>query len=206
MAEQVVTPNMEPAAIVALLAAQKKTCQGRELSLRLLRTLRVSLSSEPIWVNLAFCKKMNKTVLAVSVVCISVFSTIGCQTAGSYSNDEINWILPDGSTSPTFVRNGSVPSNVYDMRDLDNQPKMISGNKPEYPYELRRNKVEGTVYVVLTIDEAGVPVRGRVRESPHEGFIESALEAAISARFEPGLVDGAAVAFEAQLPMYFEVP
>lgn len=74
-------------------------------------------------------------------------------------------------------------------------PTLVSFRKPEYPPIARRLKVEGTVVLSLLVDENGKVIDVRVERgvAQNVGINEAAIEAARSARFDPGTKQGVRV-------------
>lgn len=79
--------------------------------------------------------------------------------------------------------------------DLDTRPKQLNDVKPEYPPLARQNKVEGRVYVNVTIDENGNVVKAEVVKSPEPdfGIKDASLKAAEKIKFTPPLKNGVKV-------------
>ncbi len=75
---------------------------------------------------------------------------------------------------------------------------------PAYPAEAKLQKIQGTVVVELTVDEAGAPVEVKALEGP-EALAPTAVEYAKSWRFEPARVDGKAVKARFRLSMPFRL-
>ncbi|MGB0370117.1 MAG: energy transducer TonB [Opitutales bacterium] len=94
---------------------------------------------------------------------------------------------------------------IFSLAELDRVPRRLSGRKPEYPYELRRNKIEGHVRLEVLIDEQGrVEVLG-VLESTHREFERPAIESAESCIFEKPMKDGKAVKTKFIFPFPFTI-
>ncbi len=74
-------------------------------------------------------------------------------------------------------------------------PSLVSYNKPEYPPQARRLRVEGIVEVAVLVDENGAVSQARVTKpiSQNVGLNEAALAAAKTARFRPATKDGVRV-------------
>ncbi len=79
--------------------------------------------------------------------------------------------------------------------DLDTRPKQLNDVKPEYPPLARQNKVEGRVYVNITIDENGNVVKAEVVKSPDPdyGLKDASIKAAEKIKFTPPLKNGVKV-------------
>lgn len=100
---------------------------------------------------------------------------------------------------------GSDQLAAFDLSDLDKQPTVISQVSPNYPRDLLRGKVEGSVVLVFIVDENGKVADPRVENSSRPEFEKPALEAVRRWRFQPGSKDGVAVKSFMRLPMAFRI-
>jgi protein TonB len=66
---------------------------------------------------------------------------------------------------------------------------LIEAPRPTYPDELREQKIEGIVVVVITIGDDGNVIYAKADSGPKELYTVSEA-AARKARFEPTLLDG----------------
>ena len=92
---------------------------------------------------------------------------------------------------------------VFAMDDLDQKPRVVYQPPPEYPAELRRRKLAGTVHVLFVVDERGRVKNPIVKKSTHPAFEQPALQAIRRWRFEPGRSGGKPVAFRMRVPITF---
>lgn len=92
---------------------------------------------------------------------------------------------------------------VFSMEDLDQAPKATVQVPPEYPKELGRKKLRGTVKIVFIVDKSGRVVNPIVQSSSHPAFANPALRAVRRWRFEPGKRGGAPVQFKMRVPIVF---
>jgi len=74
---------------------------------------------------------------------------------------------------------------------------------PQYPPELKKKKIQGTVYVLFIVDQDGRVKEPKVQKSDHPAFEAPALNAVKKWRFEPGKMGGKAVQFRMRVPMTF---
>mgnify|MGYP000940576559 CR=1 FL=1 len=74
---------------------------------------------------------------------------------------------------------------------------------PDYPRELREQKVSGVVMVKCTIDEQGNVSETEVAKSSNEGFDKFAVDALKKWKFKPAKQDGAPVAMTVTIPVKF---
>ncbi len=94
---------------------------------------------------------------------------------------------------------------VFEIEDLDRVPRLLSANRPVYPYELKREKVEGEVVLLVMIDENGdVKVLG-VKSSTHRGFELPSIRAAQSAQYTPPIRKGEKVKVRFHLPFTYRI-
>lgn len=98
-----------------------------------------------------------------------------------------------------------VPSPDVKLQSLDQQPKVTRQRPPVYPFGMRLGGFNGEVLVEFVIG-----VEGRVREayaarSSHPSFDESAVEAVLAWRFEPGKVNGVPVNTKMSVPIVFQI-
>jgi protein TonB len=96
---------------------------------------------------------------------------------------------PARGSEPAAPSLPSIPVMIdttwYEARQLDVSPKALRPIKPTYPAEAIRQGIEGTVKLMLRVDEYGVVREAEVVEgSPPGVFDESALDAFRNARFE----------------------
>lgn len=74
---------------------------------------------------------------------------------------------------------------------------------PEYPRELRDQKVSGVVMVKCTIDEQGNVSQTEVSKSSNDTFNDFATDALKKWKFKPGRQDGSPVAMQVTIPVKF---
>jgi TonB family protein len=84
-------------------------------------------------------------------------------------------------------------------------PSILTKVEPEYSEEARRAKFQGTVVLMVDVDEHGMPRNLRVIRPLGLGLDEKALEAVSKWRFNPGLKDGRPVATEATVQVEFRL-
>jgi protein TonB len=74
---------------------------------------------------------------------------------------------------------------------------------PEYPRDLKRKNIQGTVYVIFVVNRDGRVTRPKVQKSSHPDFERPALRAVKRWRFEPGKKAGQPVPFKMRVPISF---
>jgi protein TonB len=84
-------------------------------------------------------------------------------------------------------------------------PVLVYKTEPEYSDEARKVKWQGTVIVLIEIDERGEVRRARVAEGAGMGLDERAVEAVRRWRFKPALRDGKPVPAPARVEVSFHL-
>jgi beta-lactamase regulating signal transducer with metallopeptidase domain len=74
-------------------------------------------------------------------------------------------------------------------RDKIKKGELIEAPKPDYPDDIRKQKIEGIVAVVITIGNDGNVIYAKARSGPEELYAVSEA-AAMKARFKPTILDG----------------
>jgi TonB family protein len=98
---------------------------------------------------------------------------------------------------------GDELADAFSIADLDQRPRAIIQAAPDYPVDLRKHKVEGTVQVVFMVDREGRVTNPRVEKSTNPAFERPALDAVRRWKFEPGTRSGQNVAFKMRVPITF---
>ncbi|MEW5788199.1 MAG: TonB family protein [Pseudomonadota bacterium] len=94
----------------------------------------------------------------------------------------------------------------YNARQVDSQPRPIGDIQPAYPEEAKRINLEGSVKILLKIDELGRVQEAEVVEASHPGaFDGEALRAFRQARFKPAMKDGRPVRYQAYMRVDFRL-
>jgi TonB family protein len=101
---------------------------------------------------------------------------------------------PDRPATPPPVR----------MSSGAQQPRLLSGAAPVYPYAARAEKVEGDVSVDLLIDETGKVARMTVLSGPAL-LREAALDALRHRKYLPAVLDGRATAAHITVVIHFQL-
>ena len=91
----------------------------------------------------------------------------------------------------------------YDVAELDRLPKVVTTAPPQYPFELRRAGVEGSVTVDFVVDSSGNVQNAHAVKSSRPEFEAAAVEAIRAWKFDPGQKGGRAVNTHMQVPIVF---
>jgi len=110
----------------------------------------------------------------------------------------------------TFGLAASAPAlTIAEITDItpkaDEIPSPVKTIAPEYPANLRKDKVSGLVSVMIVIDEKGEVMAAEVSKTTNDEFREPALDAIRRWRFKPAKLEGKAVKFRVTVPVRFMV-
>jgi protein TonB len=117
-----------------------------------------------------------------------------------------------GSAASTLQSSGplaiapAVDTTWYQIRQVDRPPRAIGEIKPIYPEAARRRGQEGNLKLMVKIDDLGQVQEVEVIEAQPAGIFEAAAMAAFrNARFQPALVNGRPVRFQAYMRVEFKL-
>jgi protein TonB len=96
-------------------------------------------------------------------------------------------------------------ANVFDLKDLDQNPVARSQNPPTYPFEMKRAGVSGEVVVEFIVNVNGDVQDAFVRRSTQREFEAPALQAVSKWKFRPGKKGGKAVNVRMLVPIAFNI-
>ena len=98
----------------------------------------------------------------------------------------------------------AVAEQIFSLTDLDQPPRVLVQPAPEYPAALRKQKLDGTVYVLFMVDRTGRVDNPIVQKSTNPAFEPAALQAVKRWKFESGKRNGQAVVFRMRVPITFK--
>jgi protein TonB len=88
---------------------------------------------------------------------------------------------------------------------FDTYPVVVQSAEPKYPELARKAEVEGTVMIMVTIDEQGNVISAWVAESSAEVLNEAAIEAAYKFKFTPAKQRDVPVKATISIPFRFSL-
>ena len=100
-----------------------------------------------------------------------------------------------------LILNASVP-----MLAAAQAPSPVYQPEPRYPYDLRRNEIEGKVTVAFTVTAKGDVERATVVRSTDQAFEKTTLHAIRQWKFVPVTKDGVAVSTTVLETVNFRLP
>ena len=120
---------------------------------------------------------------------------------------------PELRPKPPLIIAASVPRietasvvqgmRVFDISELDQTPVARFQARPQYPYEMRRQKIGGEAVVDFIIDTNGEVVNAYAIRSSRVEFEAAAVQAVSKWRFKPGRKGGRDVPTHMQVPIVF---
>jgi protein TonB len=92
--------------------------------------------------------------------------------------------------------------DLFSLADLDQTPRVIMQPPPQYPADMKKKRIQGTVHVLFIVDKAGRVTEPKVQKSDNPAFDAAALTAVKRWRFEAGK-KGQPVPFRMRVPITF---
>jgi protein TonB len=112
--------------------------------------------------------------------------------------------VANSTTSAPF--SVGIDTNWYLARQVDVHARALDSVQPVYPEEAHRRGLEGTLKLMLKIDDLGHVRDVEVVEADYPGvFDAAAVEAFKNARFQPALKDGRPVRYQAFIRVVFKL-
>jgi protein TonB len=96
-------------------------------------------------------------------------------------------------------------SRAFNLSQLDQAPLARFQSSPEYPYEMKREGIEGEVVVDFIVDPSGAVRNASAASSSPRAFEEAACRAVSRWKFRPGRKDGHPVFVHMQVPVQFRL-
>jgi len=94
---------------------------------------------------------------------------------------------------------------VFDITKIDQAPTVRSHVPPDYPLDLRRRGVFGSVVVEFVVDQEGNVVLATATESTNPAFDNAAVNAVTRWKFRPGKKNGRAVNTRVRQVIHFNL-
>lgn len=107
--------------------------------------------------------------------------------------------------TPVFRSAPPTPAGVYDIGQVQTQPRATRQGAPRYPRELRQARVSGEATIYFIVSRDGQVTNAITVKADDERFGEAAREAILQWRFEPARVDGKPVDCAMMVPITFSV-
>ncbi len=123
-----------------------------------------------------------------------------------FGGDGAGGVMGDFKLSLNTSDGGSLADDIeaiFSLEDLDQAPRPTVQTPPEYPRELRSQKLKGSARIIFIVDKDGRVQNPSVQSASHPAFGKAALQAVKRWRFEPGKRGGEPVQFRMRVPMAF---
>jgi len=92
---------------------------------------------------------------------------------------------------------------IFDLSEVDREPRPLVRIPPQYPPKLLLNRVKGRVDVSIVIDEEGRVTDYKVRTFTHDEFKREVTRVIRRWKFSPAIKDGRPVAVRKIQPFFF---
>lgn len=116
---------------------------------------------------------------------------------------------PPGGITMTVPKNNvtvsRTMSEVFDLKNLDQQPVPKFRQQPTYPFEMKRQGISAEVLVEFICDNNGEVRDARVVKSDNHAFDSAALDAIYKWKFRAGKKGGRSVSARMQQPFVFSI-
>lgn len=126
-------------------------------------------------------------------------------TAGAFAAPVGNTNM--GAVGPTAKppSEAKAGGGLTPLAEVDSGPLPLDEVRIPYPTQARADGIEGTVTLMIVVDDTGKVTRARILNGPGHGLNEAALEAIRRFRFKPARQQGRAVSVETRFAYTFEL-
>lgn len=94
---------------------------------------------------------------------------------------------------------------IFELSDLDEVPRRLSVVQPVYPFQYKRDGIEGEVRLIVLINEQGNVESATVESSSHRAFEQPAIEAVLKWKFTAPTKNGKPVRAKYIQPIPFRL-
>tara|TARA_B100001250_G_scaffold412621_1_gene444362 strand:+ start:1986 stop:2615 length:630 start_codon:yes stop_codon:yes gene_type:complete len=92
---------------------------------------------------------------------------------------------------------------IFDLSEVDREPRALVQINPKYPLQLIRNKIKGRVDLWVVIDDRGRVTDYKVKSSTHLSFTREVTRVIKKWKFSPAVKDGKPVTVRKIQPFLF---
>ncbi len=79
---------------------------------------------------------------------------------------------------------------IFDLVDLEKEPRALFQVEPIFPYHLKNQRIEGWVLLEWVITERGRVTKVRAVQYSHREFVGPAIDSISKSKWEPGEISG----------------
>jgi protein TonB len=116
---------------------------------------------------------------------------------------------PKAGLTMTVPKTNTVPTGgmgqIFDLKNLDQQPVLRHKVDPVYPFEMKRQGIGADVIVEFVCSASGEVMDPHIVKSTNHAFDNAAIDAILKWRFRPGKKGGRAVGARMQQPFSFSI-
>ena len=105
--------------------------------------------------------------------------------------------------NPKVSTDAIAEMKIFDLSEVDREPRPLVRIPPQYPPKLLLNRVSGRVDLLIVIDEEGRVTDYQVRRFTHNEFKREVTRVIRQWKFSPAMKDGRKVAVRKVQPFYF---
>lgn len=175
-------------------ALQRKQTPPDKLLCDIAAEKTASFKTPPLEVNL---QKMQMQPAQISLASSGKYAVFGEFNAADNS-DALRLSMQKGDAKRYSMQ-------IFELASLDKIPKRLNSVKINYPKNLLKRGIQGTVVLVVVIDENGLLSVEKVEKSDYAEFAEQAIYAAQKLRYDPPTINGKPVRARFTLPIPFRI-
>ena len=105
--------------------------------------------------------------------------------------------------NPKVSTDAIAEMKIFDLSEVDREPRPLMRIPPQYPPKLLFNRVSGRVDLLIVIDEEGRVTDHQVRRFTHNEFKREVTRVIRKWKFSPAMKDGRKVSVRKIQPFYF---
>ena len=105
--------------------------------------------------------------------------------------------------NPKVSTDAIAEMKIFDLSEVDREPRPLVRIPPQYPPKLLLNRVSGRVDLLIVIDEEGRVTDHQVRRFTHNEFKREVTRVIRQWKFSPAMKDGRKVTVRKIQPFYF---
>ena len=105
--------------------------------------------------------------------------------------------------NPKVATDAIAEMKIFDLSEVDREPRALVRIKPKYPLQLARNRISGRVDLSIVIDDTGRVTDHSVKRSTHQDLTREVLRVIGKWKFSPAIKDGRPVTVRKIQPFLF---
>ena len=105
--------------------------------------------------------------------------------------------------NPKVATDAIAEMKIFDLSEVDREPRALVRINPKYPLQLARNRISGRVDLSIVIDDTGRITDHSVKRSTHQDLTREVLRVIGKWKFSPAIKDGRPVTVRKIQPFLF---